>query len=219
MSNKEVLERDRLFIKSWLDTYFDSPHRDILMSHPAKMEEADYGVPADMQDGEVDQEGWVRWKMLDSAVTVEQINELAASYIKSGSDTHSSSFSLPPLYIAYLSSRSVLNVYLRYEGFMIELPNLPSDYPLRELRNLWSSWESLIKAGYIPFASYEDHAGPVCWDTSNPNDDNDYAVVWFDHDILTEEGQTSREQLEQYAQPLFHSFREMLMRSPSSTRS
>nr|WP_154887616.1 hypothetical protein [Paenibacillus xylanexedens] len=217
--NKEVLERDRLFIKSWLDTYFDSPHRDMLMSHPAKMEEEDYGVPSDMQDGEVDEEEWVRWKMLDSKVTVDQINELVASYVKSGSDTHSSSFSLPPLYMAYLSSRYVLNVYLRYEGFTIELPNLPSDYPLRELRNLWSSWESLIKAGYIPFASYEDHAGPVCWDTSKPNDDNDYAVVWFDHDILTEEVQPRREQLEHYAQPLFHSFREMLMRSPSSTRS
>ncbi|MGQ8872529.1 hypothetical protein [Paenibacillus sp. TSA_86.1] len=219
MIDNEVLERDRLFIKSWLDTYFDSPYRDILMSHPAKMEEEDYGVPADMQDGEVEEEGWVRWIMLDSEVTVEQINELAASYIKPGSDTYSSSFSLPPLYMAYLSSRYVLNVYLRYEGFIIELPNLPSDYPLRELRNLWSSSESLIKAGYIPFASYEDHAGPVCWDTSKPNDDKDYAVVWFDHDILTEEGQTSRNQLEAYAQPLFHSFREMLMRSPSSTRS
>jgi hypothetical protein len=219
--NKEVLERDRHFIKSWLDTYFDSPHRDILMSHPAKMEEEDYGVPSDMQVGEVDEEGWVRWRMLDSGVTVDQIDELIASYIRPGSDTYSSSFSLPPLYMAYLSSRYVLDVYLRYEGVMIELPNLPSDYPLRELRNLWSSWESLIKAGYIPFASYEDHAGPVCWDTTtcNPNDDNDYAVVWFDHDILTEDRPASREQIEHHAQPLFQSFREMLMRSPSSTRS
>lgn len=189
------------------------------MSHPAKMEEADYGVPSDMHDSEVDEEGWVRWRMLDSKVTIDQINELVASCIKPGSDTYGPSFSVPPLYIAYLSSRYVLNVYLRYEGFMIELPNLPSDYPLRELRNLWSSSELLIKAGYIPFASYDDHAGAICWDTSKPNDDHDYAVVWFDHDILTEEGQTSREQLEHYAQPLFHSFREMLMRSPSSTHS
>lgn len=115
------------------------------MSHPAKMEEEDYGVPSDMQDGEVDEEEWVRWRMLDSEVTVDQINELVANYVNPGSGTYSSSFSLPPLYTAYLSSRYVLNVYLRYEGFTIELPNLPSDYPLRELRNLWSSSELLIK--------------------------------------------------------------------------
>lgn len=209
LSDVRILERDRLYIKSWLETYFDSPHRDILMSHPAKTEEEDYGVPADMHDGEVDEEGWVRWRMLDSAVTEKQINDLVEKFVKP--DSLNATFSLPPLYIAYLSSQYVLNIYLRYDDFTIELPSLPSDVPLRGVQELWSSWRLLIEAGYIPFASFEDGAGPVCWDKNKPNQEEDYAVVWFDHDQLTDEEQFTREKLEQYAQPLFPSFREMLV--------
>lgn len=210
MSELQALKENRLFIKSWLDAYFDSPHRHILMSLPAKMEEDDKGVPVAMQDGEIDEEGWVLWKMMDSAVTEEQIDELADALISPLSYKYGTTFSVPPLYAAYLSTRYVLNVYLRFDECTIELPNLPSDSPLEEIRELWSSWPSLIEAGYIPFASYEDGAGPVCWDANKPDQAKDYAVVWFDHEALFDE-QHSREKLEPHAQPLFSSFREMLM--------
>ncbi|WP_342552403.1 hypothetical protein [Paenibacillus sp. FSL R7-0652] len=217
MNDAQTLEQDRLFIKSWLDTYFDSPHREMLMSSPAKTEEGDYGVPAAMQDGEIDEEGWVCWKMLDSEVTEKQINDLVQTLIHPAA--HAVSFSLPSLYTAYLSSRCVLNIYLRYDAFTVALPNLASDAPLREVSGLWSAWKPLIAAGYIPFAGYEDGAGPVCWDTNQPTEENDYAVVSFDHEVLTVEEQPVREKLEQYARPLFPSFREMLISAASSSRS
>ncbi|GGH47702.1 hypothetical protein GCM10008014_11190 [Paenibacillus silvae] len=215
LGDTQILKEDRLYIQSWLDAYFDSPHRDILMSLPAKMNEDDAGVPVEMQDGEVDEEGWVHWRMLDSAVTEEQIDELAEALIRPRSDACGAAFSVPPLYAAYLSTRYVLNVYLRYDGCTIALPNLPSDSPLEEIRKLWSAWPTLIEAGYIPFASYEDGAGPVCWDANKPDQERDYAVVWFDHESLLDEQQYSREKLELHAQTLCSSFRAMLMQSAS----
>ncbi|MGF9698470.1 SMI1/KNR4 family protein [Paenibacillus sp. MABNR03] len=211
MNDSNVLQQNRAFILQCLDAYFDSPHREILMSHPAKTEEEDYGVPVEMQDGAVDEEGWVRWRMLPSTVTEDQIRELEQSF-----ELH---VPIPPLYRAFLSTRYVLNVYLRYDDFVIGLPNLPSDRPLEDLHGLWSAWKPLISKGYVPFATYEDDAGPVCWDIRNPHGDEDYAVVWFDHEFLVNDESPSRKQLEGWAKPLFPSFRDMLIPLASSHHS
>ncbi|MDQ0171099.1 hypothetical protein [Paenibacillus tundrae] len=204
----QELKQDQTLIVNTLESYFDTPHRDILMSLPAKTDVEDYGVPHNMQVGEVDEEGWVRWEMIPSTVTEEQVRKLE--------QLHDIPNPVPPLYLAYLTTRHVLNVYLRYDHFMIGLPDLPSDNPLRSLHTLWEAWEPLIVQGYIPFATYEDDAGPVCWDIQNPTKDEDYAVVWFDHEALVGQPSWTRAQLAPLVQPLFPSFRTMLTSLHSS---
>ncbi|MBE7683567.1 hypothetical protein GUA98_24390 [Paenibacillus sp. P13VS] len=208
MSHSNILLQDRTYIQQCLDNYSNTPHQDILMTLPAKTEDQDYGVPMDMQDGTVDDEGWVRWRMLASMVTEDQISELEQSC--------GLPVPVPPLYRAYLSTRYVMNVYLRYDDFVIGLPDLPSDRPLRRLQELWVAWKPLIAEGYIPLATYEDDAGPVCWDIRKPGGDHDYAVVWFDHELLVHDEWPSREQLEGWAVSLFPSFRDMLSPLASS---
>ncbi|WP_133580200.1 hypothetical protein [Aureibacillus halotolerans] len=196
------------WMEKWLDNHFDTPHREFLMSHPAKTDEDDFGVPVDMQDGEEDEEGWVRWKMIPSTVTVAQIRELERA--------HGLPVTVPPLYAAYFTTRFVMSVTLRYNHFGIELPGVPSAHPLRDVHALWENGKSLIRESYIPFATYEDGAGPICWDMLQPREDGDYPVVWFDHEALTEGERIRRSVLETLAQPLFPGFQEMLSSAGSA---
>ena len=208
LKDSNILLQERAYIEQCLDNYFNTPHQDILMSLPAKTKDEDYGVPVDMQDGAVDEEGWVRWRMLASTVTEDEIRDLEKSC--------GLPVPVPPLYRAYLSTRYVMNVYLRFDDFVLGLPDLSSDRPLRRLQDLWVAWKPLIAEGYIPLATYEDDAGPVCWDIRKPDGDHDYAVVWFDHELLVHHELPSREQLEGWAVPLFPSFRDMLSPLASS---
>lgn len=201
--NELKLKQD--WMKQWLDTHFDTPHREFLMSHPAKTDEEDFGVPTDMQVGKVDEEGWVRWNMIPSTVSAIQIRELERAY--------GLPVTVPPLYEAYLTTCYLMSVVLRYDHFSIELPGLPSSHPLRHLQILWENGKSLIAQGYIPFATYEDGAGPICWDTHKPQTDGDYSVVGFDHESLTGDESINRSFLETSAQGLFPGFQELLVSS------
>ncbi|MEN1987771.1 hypothetical protein [Paenibacillus hubeiensis] len=199
------------WIGQWLDAHFDTPHREMVMSYPAKTDAEDYGVPQAMQDGKVDEEGWVRWKMVASTVTAEQVREMER--------TCRLAAPVPPLYLAYLTTRFVLNVNLRYDDFIVTLPDLPSDHALRDVRTMWMNWEQLIQHGYIPIATYEDGAGPVCCDTQSPLPDGDYDIVWFDHEEFVTEDAGSRARLEAMVKPLFPSFRDMLLSAKGSPAS
>ncbi|PYY25533.1 hypothetical protein [Paenibacillus illinoisensis] len=97
LKDSNILLQERAYIEQCLDNYFNTPHQDILMSLPAKTEDEDYGVPVDMQDGLVDEEGWVRWRMLASMVTEDEIRDLEQSC--------GLPVPVPPLYRAYLSTR------------------------------------------------------------------------------------------------------------------
>ncbi|MCI1695686.1 SMI1/KNR4 family protein [Aneurinibacillus aneurinilyticus] len=194
------VQTDKQFIELCLNTYFSKRHR-VQMKLPVKIDPQDGGVPASMVNGEVDEEGYVAWKMLPSTVTEEEITE-----IEQGLPAR-----LPPLFRAYLTTQFVLDMQIINPPYFFMLPELPADNPFQDIAFTLQAWNLLLITGYIPFAEYQDGWGPVCFDTKQQTVDGDYAIVWFDHEHLLHEldegDYVSREKVESYAQTLFPSFR------------
>ncbi|GED15297.1 SMI1/KNR4 family protein [Aneurinibacillus migulanus] len=194
------MQTDKEFIALCLDTYFSKHHR-VQMRLPIKTDPEDGGVPLSMVNGEVDEEGYVEWKMLPSTVTGEEVTEIEKSLPAP----------FPPLFRAYLTTRFVLDMQVVNPPYFFMFPELPADNPFRDITFTLQAWNLLLTTGYIPFAEYQDGWGPVCFDTKQQTADGDYAIVWFDHEHLLheldEEDYRLREKVESYAQSLFPSFR------------
>jgi hypothetical protein len=165
----------------------------------------DYGVPLEMQDGDIDAEGWVAWKILPSSLVESDIAGLEAEF----------SVQFPALFRTYLLSRFHLfdQVHSAKHDQLIMLVSTPSSNPLRAVRKILGGWQPLIAAGYIPFSEWGDGWGPICFKINPQNPDETPAVIWFDHDqlnSLTAAQIALREILEQFEKPIYDSFREML---------
>ncbi len=161
------------------------------------------GVPAAMIDGEADDEGYAKWRMLPSDVSYLEIEELEKI---TGSQ-------LPPLFKAYLSVRFHLFGEIGNEETSFLIPTLPSDYRLGNVRQQMLSWPPLLEAGFVPFCDYEDGIGPVCFDTRRRGPDDDCPIVWMEHEMLhgLAPGEISdRANLEPTAKVLFPSFRSFM---------
>ncbi|XOK60357.1 SMI1/KNR4 family protein [Paenibacillus elgii] len=169
-------------------------------------------VPQEMRDGEVDEEGWVKWKLLDSTIGEDEIRAVESEY----------AVEFPPLFKAFLMSYHYVSLQFdnvevdgEYIGDcqFIEMPSLSSEDKLQSLEFLINAWEPLLSAGYVPFAECEDSQGPVCFDTMRRQEDGDCPVVWFLHDYLhelSEEASRNRDHLAPYVRPIFGSFKEMM---------
>ena len=161
------------------------------------------GVPPEMFNGEINDEGWVEWKMIPSTLTLDDVHELESEF----------SIELPPLFQAYLLAWFHLFNQVHSAKFdqLIFNTDVPSKQSLSPLRELIQGWEPLLSAGYIPFAEWGDGWGPMCFDTENRNDDRDCPVVWMDHERLIplgEEACRNREVVLPLVNPLYASYRE-----------
>lgn len=126
------------------------------------------GVPPEMFDGEVDEEGWVRWKIIPSTVTEADI---LSFYGEFGITPHRT-------LIEYMQS----DFHLLDEVSTGFFPSLPSDNPFRPMRELLEApgYKPLILLGYIPVALMYDDQGVIC------HRESDGHVVWFDHELLAD---------------------------------
>ena len=193
-------ERDIDHVGGLIDAY--------AAAHPpvgvAEEEPGDGGVPRQLWDGPVNDEGWVQWRPLPSTLTPE---EVAAVEAEAGVE-------FPPLFRAYLLSRFQLFDQLhsaRHDQVVIMTP-VPPDEPLSPLRELFDAWGSLVPASYLPFALWGDAWGPMCFDLHHASD-GDRPVVWMDHELLVplaEADRGRREIVGPLARPLYGSFREFL---------
>ena len=174
------------------------------------------GVPHDMQDGEIDNEGWVKWKIIPSHVSVAEVEDIEKKY----------NFILPPYLSGYLRAcyqKFDQVVSRRYNDQLIFMSDCPSDNPLGPLTSIVNSWSPLLDARYFPIAEWGDCWGPMCLDLeSSSTEPNDYNIVWFDHDeiiSLGEEACSERNQIHSYAKPLYDSFKEFFFDVFESKRS
>ncbi|GHA09361.1 hypothetical protein GCM10008090_19200 [Arenicella chitinivorans] len=163
------------------------------------------GVPIDMRNGDVNEEGWVEWKLVPSTVIESDLMELETRY----------SFRMPPTLKCYLMSYCHLLDQVhsnKHDGQLIFMCACPSSNPLKELTELIDAWYPITKAGYMPFAQWGDGWGPMCLDLqSKSSEPRDYNIVWFDHEELIPLGQetcTSRQSIVSLAKPLYQSFSE-----------
>lgn len=130
------------------------------------------GVPAEMRDGDVDEEGWVSWHVCPSRVSSGDLARLESSL----------GVPLPPGVTAYLGARSHLFEQLpsiRHDQ-AIGLRPTPSCEPLRPFTEFVRAWSCLLDAGFLPFAEWGDGWGPLCVDVGRASG----RMVWFDHDAI-----------------------------------
>ncbi len=196
------LAEDIVWVGQLIDAYaVDADRRGVASKKPQ-----DSGVPAAMQVGPVDADGWVEWRVLPSTLSEAEVSGLEKEF----------GIQLPPLFRAYLLARFHLFDQLtsRRHDQLILMPDIPAGKPLAPLLNSMSAWRPLKDAGFIPFAEWGDGWGPMCFDTARRAPDGDCPVVWMDHEVLVplgEERMGIRGKVLPLAQPLYESCRELLI--------
>lgn len=165
---------------------------------PAKAptdEPLDGGVPANMQVGP-EQDGWVRWRLLPSEVTEEDLNQLEREL----------GVPFPPLFQVFLST------YYHFFGAITEgsVPDQSSDCPFSGLQEVWHP--ALTRHQYLPFASSELLGAWLCLDVSHLPQEEKCPVVSFPLDEVygLDEDAIARPQLEAIAQPVSPNFKTYL---------
>lgn len=155
----------------------------------------DGGVPARMQAGP-EQDGWVRWQLLPSEVTEEDLNQLEREL----------GVSFPPLFRGFLST------YYHFFGAITggRVPDQSSDCPLSDLREVWHP--DLTRNQYLPFESSELLGAYLCLDVSHLPQEEKCPVVSFPLDEVygLDENAITRAQLEAIAQPVSPNFKTYL---------
>ncbi|PHS08056.1 MAG: SMI1/KNR4 family protein [Blastopirellula sp.] len=172
MADNSSLAEDISYVHSQLTSYakLNSPQMGVASSNGGA------GVPHEMFDGEVDDEGWVAWKMLPSTLSLDDVTEVEQKF----------SVQFPPLFRTYLLAGFQLYdqiISSKYEQLIFNT-DVPSIEPLQPIRTLIESWSSLTLAGYVPFAQWGDGWGPMCFDIENRHEDGDCSIVWMDHELL-----------------------------------
>lgn len=166
---------------------------------------ASFGVPPEMQVGEVDEEGWVEWRVMPSTLREAELQAFENEF----------RVQFPPVFRAYLLSRSQLFDQVRSRRYeqLIFMTDTPAGKPLKPLRRLMEGWQPLIDAGFIPFAEWGDGWGPMCFDAVQRRADGDCPVAWVDHEVLVPLGLEEfrrRETVLPLMQPLYDSCRDFL---------
>ncbi len=161
----------------------------------------DRGVPPEMFDGPVDDEGWVAWKLLPSTVTDADLSSLEERF----------GVQFPSLFKAYYSSFHHMFDQFNNGRRFIMLPDSPSDNPLGPLVEVIEAWKPLLQIGYLPFGAYEDGWGPLCFDLDAKDSDGDFPIVWIDHELLPapDAGNFTKATMSKLAKPVYSSFREL----------
>lgn len=201
-SRRMTLKDDVEFVAELLDAYAaDAWRMGVVAEDPE-----DGGVPFAMQVGNVNDDGWVEWRVLPSTVSEEDVSTLETEF----------EVRFPPLFRAYLLARFHLfdQVRSRRYDHQILMTDTPAGKPLQPIRQHISAWEPLISAGFVPFAEWGDGYGPMCFDSANRAVEGECPVVWLDHERLVSLGAEKcrhREHVAPMAQPLYDSCRDFLV--------
>ena len=133
-------------------------------------------VPIEMQNGNEDEEGWIKWQPVTSTITDFEIENLEDKlHIK-----------LPRSFIDYLTYKHFLDLDF---GWII-LFGIPSDQGISAIHN-WifnmSMSKSCLENGYIIFGSDGNSSGYFCLDTNNNisiNNSIEYPIVFIEQSQL-----------------------------------
>jgi len=194
------LEEDIAFMNRLFESHYARCHP----FHVAREDPADAGVPPAMQDGPVDGEGWVRWRMLPSVVGPSDLVPVEQAL----------GVTLPRLLQAYLLGHHQLFDQVGSHDCTFLMPATPLDRPFEDFVARAKAWHPLLRAGLLPFGDHGDGWGPACLDLQTPRPDEDHPVVWLDHEPLSQlppESIDSRTSVQHLIQPLYPSFREFVI--------
>jgi hypothetical protein len=197
-----ALAEDIVFVGQLIDAYGVEVDR---MGVAATRPEGS-GVPAAMQVGEVNADGWAEWRVMPSTLSEAELTEFENKF----------RMQLPPIFRAYLLARFHMfdQVTSRRYDQLILMSDTPAGKPFAPMLLLLKTWGPMIDAGFIPFAEWGDSWGPMCFDTERRAPDGDCPVVWMDHEALaslSDEQWRMRKKVLPLAQPLYESCRELLL--------
>ena len=140
----------------------------ILMKFPGN-------IPEEMLDTSIETSNdWKGWKPIKSIINDNDLNALE-NRIR---------YQLPPSYRAFLKYKHFFE--LRIPDLAV---NFPKHLPDKELNFLleyvfnYMVPELIIGKGYIYFADFEDY-GLLCFNTNEKSENNEYPVVYIDHEDL-----------------------------------
>jgi hypothetical protein len=196
------LAEDTAFASGLLDAYATGAW----MMHVAAEDPDDAGVPPEMQAGEVNEDGWVKWRLLPSTLAESDVTGVEREF----------GVEFPPVFRAYLLAHFHLFNQVRSRKYdqQVLMTDTPANRPLVPLRDLLTAWQPLISAGYVPFAQWGDGWGPMCFDSGQRGADRECPVVWMDHELLIPlgpDGCWQRESVLPLVKPLYGSCREFLV--------
>ena len=140
-----------------------------------KLNMAPIKIETEMSDPNQDKkEEWRIWFPIDSKVTDDEIKELEGRL----------GHVLPEDYKTFLKHKHFYNLRIS-EVSLCSHPVNTWRAKLIEMVFNGSPTEYLIEKGYIPFATWSDW-GELCFDTNRNQENNDYPIVLWDHEIEDE---------------------------------
>jgi len=151
------MDECREFIMSCLDKRYNSMD-DMALMMP--------DVPEEMRVGEVDEDGWCKWKMIPSTVTESDFEIIENEW----------GVKFPLMLKAYFK------VYFHY--FEENVGRVPSKKPFYSLDNAYNP--VLIRCGYLPFTWDSEGYFICCVDLSNMPDEDSCPICHIDHEVLFE---------------------------------
>jgi hypothetical protein len=146
------------------------------------------GVPDDMKEAALGDGEWSIWKLIPSTVSEEDIEGLEEEF----------GLQFPQWYKAFIST---------YFHYFDSAPSQPSDDPLDEIEGMHNPL--LCKFGYLPFTWDSNDAYILCIDLNGGANEEEYAIVQIDHDILFdfEESTTEHAELKEAMEFLYPNFK------------
>ncbi|MDN5201972.1 SMI1/KNR4 family protein [Fulvivirgaceae bacterium BMA10] len=132
-------------------------------------------IATEMIDNSIEpMDDWKGWKPIDSIIDDSDLDSLEEKI----------GYKLPPSYREFLKYKHFYN--LRIPDRAVNFPNHKPDRRIGFLRELVFERmdpELIIGKGYIYFADFEDY-GLLCFDTIHKNENNEYRIVYMDHEDL-----------------------------------
>lgn len=157
----------------WLEQIIDNcltemSKNDIFMKMPGD-------IPFEMLDNSISQtDDWKGWKPIASIITDQDINRLEDKI----------GYQLPFSYRYFLKYKHFYSLKIADHSV-----NLPHHLPNKKLTYLHEYFfesfdpEFLIEKNYIYFADFYDY-GLLCFDANEPAENNEYKIVYIDHERL-----------------------------------
>lgn len=123
-------------------------------------------VPEEMRAGEIDEDGWVKWKMIPSTVTESDFEIIENEW----------GIKFPLMLKAYFK------VYFHY--FSKDVGRVPPNKPFYSLDNAYNP--VLVRCGYLPFTWDSEGYFIRCIDLRNMPDEDSCPIYQIDHEVLFE---------------------------------
>jgi hypothetical protein len=160
MNEQKIKDIIDTYLKKWIDI---------------KLNKLPRRIETEMADPNQDKkEEWRIWYPIDSKVTDSEIEEFETQI----------GHKLPKDYKTFLKYKHFYQLHISEVTFCRHPVNTWRD---EQIKMIFEGYPTayIIEKGYLPFADWSDW-GVLCFDTNRNNDNSNYPIVLWDHEIAEE---------------------------------